>query len=165
MTKKTRTKKPARRPAAPSSSVPTSFDAGPMPPTHAARVGVIAEAMVCGTWTRKSSRALAGAWGMTPTTVRRYAAEASALLDLATAQRAKLINLARLRLTEIALENGPDRVAALRTLLEHLGELRQRHLVTPSRDPVSEMTDDELEAFASSGAVPERLQTAGRATD
>jgi hypothetical protein len=49
-------------------------------------------------------------------------------------------------------------VTAARTLLESLGEVRQRNIVTEEKDPLTSWKDEELDEFSSSGKVPERLK-------
>jgi hypothetical protein len=121
------------------------------------RVHRIATMMLAGEWNNRAShKALAAEWGCAVPTVRGMAAEASRLCDLTTNQRAKLVEISRLRLFEVSQQDEPDRVTAARTLLESLGELRQRNLVTEEVDPLTSWTDAELDEFAKSGKVPER---------
>lgn len=123
------------------------------------RVHRIATMMLAGEWNNRAShKALAKEWGCAVPTVRGMAAEASRLCDLTTNQRAKLVEISRLRLFEVSQQDESDRVIAARTLLESLGELRQRSLVTETVDPLTSWTDEELEEFAMSGKVPETFR-------
>lgn len=92
------------------------------------RVWHIAQLMASGEWERgQTGPELAKQWGLSPATLKTIAAEASHIVDLTTKQRAKLVKLARMRLSQIAVEDGNDRVPALRTLLDHLGEMPRRY--------------------------------------
>lgn len=123
------------------------------------RIFQIAKMMLAGEWNaRASHKRLAKEWAIAVPTVRSYAAESSRYCDLVTGQRAKLVDISRLRLHQVSLEDEPDRVMAARTLLESLGELRQRSIITEGRDPFTEYTEAELQAFAETGKVPERLK-------
>lgn len=125
----------------------------------ARRIFQISKLMLAAEWNaRHSHRQLAKDWGIAVPTVRSYAAEASRMCDLVTGQRAKLVDISRLRLHQVSLEDEPDRVMAARTLLESLGELRQRSIVTEGIDPLTGWTDAELDAFAVNGTVPERFK-------
>lgn len=123
------------------------------------RVYRIATIMLAGEWNaRHSHRQLAKEWALAVPTVRSYAAEASRTCDLVTGQRARLVDISRLRLHQVSLEDEPDRVMAARTLLESLGELRQRSIITEDNDPFATWTEVELDEFAKSGAVPQRFK-------
>jgi hypothetical protein len=93
---------------------------------------------------------------MSVKTVQHYSAEASRLVDYTTGQREKLVAIARLRLLQVLQENEGDRVPAARTLLEHMGELRQNIVVKPP-DPFEGWTPEEVERFGETGTKPERF--------
>lgn len=99
-----------------------------MPATKRARVYEIAQLMASGEWGDgiAHSQRLVAEWQLSESNVRLMASEASRLLEYTTTDREHLVRLTRLRLREVGDENGRDRVLALRTLLEHLGELRKR---------------------------------------
>lgn len=127
------------------------------------RIFEIAKRMAEGSYqTRKTVRELAAEWGLSRSTVDEYAAEASRLLDYTTGERRELVRLARVRLLEIGTQDEADRVQAWRTLLEHLGELRQNHVIKAGHDPFEGWTDEEIEAYAATGKRPERLSRAGQ---
>jgi hypothetical protein len=90
------------------------------------RIFCIASTMAIGEWNDEHAEGLREKWGLTAVYLRFMAAEASRLLEYTTNDRAKLIAAARVRLQQIAAQDGPDRVLAQRTLLEHLGEMRRR---------------------------------------
>lgn len=132
------------------------------------RIYQIALLMAAGEWEKGTTAAvLAEEWELKEVTVRDMSAEASRLLELTTDDRHRLINLVRVRLRQIAEENGNDRVPACRTLLEHHGELwqRQKHEVTVHQDPFDGWAQSEIDHYASTGEVPERLRTKGKRTD
>ncbi len=106
--------------------------------TPRGRVWYIARLMAAGAWKRgRSDRELAELWGLERTSVRKLSAEASRLLEHTVNDRNQLLKLMQTRLVEIADQDGPDRVQALRTLYEHLGELRQRQeLSGPGGAPI-----------------------------
>lgn len=125
------------------------------PSTHRERVFAIATLIAGGEWLPRMADELAAEWRLSPVTVRHMAAEASRLVEYTTGDRQKLVNLARLKLRQIMLEDGPDRVQAARTLLEHLGELRQVHTVG-ERDPFEGWTEEEIRRYADTGVKPAR---------
>lgn len=169
---KKRPKPKARKPKAeegeafdlPPSQQPDPDDDKP-PPTpqevKRARIFEIAQLMASGEWRASMAKVLAKAWS-TPQwqvsikTVQHYSAEASRLVDYTTGQRERLVNIARLRLLEVLQENETDRVAAARTLLEHMGELRQ-NVVLKQPDPFEGWTEDEITAYADKGERPARF--------
>lgn len=116
-------------------------DNGNSPPwTKRARVYAIAQLMASGEWGDGTdhTKRLAEEWGLAIPSVQHMAAEASRLLEFTTTDRDHLVRLTRLRLREVGEENGRDRVFALRTILEHLGELRKRVEVSgPGGVPVT----------------------------
>jgi hypothetical protein len=97
--------------------------------TRRDRVFFIAELMASNEWRPKRSKELAVEWGVLAVTVRAMAAEASRLLEYTTGDREQLVKLARLKLRAIIEGGGDEKVYAIRTLLEHLGELRTRQKV------------------------------------
>lgn len=121
------------------------------------RVYRIAELMAAGEWSPDLEPQLAAEWELAPGTIRKMTAEASRLLEYTTEDRQKLINLTRLRLQRILEDDDNDRVAAARTLLEHLGELRQFHMVRRQIDKFEGWTDQEIATFVETGVRPERL--------
>lgn len=139
-------------------------DSAPLTPQQVkrGRIFEIAQLMASGEWRASMAKTLAKAWSspewtMSIKTVQHYSAEASRLLDYTTGQREKLVNIARLRLVEVLHENESDRVAAARTLLEHLGELRQNVTVKAALDPFDGWTDAEILHFGETKEKPERL--------
>lgn len=119
----------ARGPAVPKSSVAE---------VKTARVFVLTRLMATGDYNEAKAAELAAEWGVTPHTVVTMACEAKRILEITTNDRKALVDTIRLRLTEIAGQDGPDRTQALRTLLEHLGELRKRVEVSgPQGAPIS----------------------------
>lgn len=105
--------------------------------TPRARVWYLARLMASGLWKPKRQVEFAAIWKLERMTVRRMAAEASRILDITINDRAQLLKLMQARLVEISDQDGPDRVQALRTLYEHLGELRQRQeLSGPDGAPI-----------------------------
>jgi hypothetical protein len=129
------------------------------------RIFEIAQLMASGEWRASMAKVLAKrwsspAWTMSVKTVQHYSAEASRLVDYTTGQREKLVSIARLRLLQVLQENETDRVQAARTLLEHMGELRQVHVMKPP-DPFEGWTEDEIMKHAETGEYPERLRSKG----
>ena len=127
-----------------------------------ARIFEIAQLMASGEWRSSMAKTLAKAWSspqwtVSVKTVQHYSAEASRLLDYTTGQRETLVKIARLRLLEVAQQNENDRVPAIRTLLENLGELRQSINVKPVLDPFEGWSDEEILKFGDTGQRPERL--------
>lgn len=123
------------------------------------RIWRIAETMAAGLYERGvTAIALAKEWKLAVATVEHMAAESSRLCDLSIGDRKRLLQLLDARMVNVALQNEPDRVQAARTLYERMGELRQRHLITPTRDPFEGWTDEELERFYATGERPPRLQ-------
>jgi hypothetical protein len=125
------------------------------------RIFEIAQLMASGEWRASMAKVLAKrwsspAWTMSVKTVQHYSAEASRLVDYTTGQREKLVAIARLRLLQVLQENEGDRVPAARTLLEHMGELRQNIVVKPP-DPFEGWTPEEVERFGETGTKPERF--------
>lgn len=90
------------------------------------RIFRIAATMATGEWNKGRAKELREEWGLTASYLRFMAAEASRLLEFTTNDRVKLVTAGRLRLQQIAAQDGPDRVQALRTLFEQMGELRKR---------------------------------------
>lgn len=136
--------------------------------TKRARIFEIAQLMASGEWRSSMAKTLAKAWStpqwqVSVKTVQHYSAEASRLLDYTTGQRETLVKIARLRLLEIAQQNENDRVPALRTMLENLGELRQHHVVQPV-DQFAGWTEAEIQEYANTGVIPERHRGASRKT-
>ncbi len=132
--------------------------------TKTRRVYRIAMLMAAGEWERGTTAAeLAEEWELSEVSVRDMSAEASRLLELTTEDRQALVNLVRVRLRQIGEADGNDRVQALRTILEHMGELwqRQKHEVHVHRDPLEEWTDEEMREYLNSGRTPERLRERG----
>lgn len=124
------------------------------------RVWHIAELMAGGEWRPTLIRLLAKQWGVNAVTVRSYSAEAKRLVELTTDDRTKLVALAEVKLRKwIGEDNVKDRVQAVRTLLEHLGELRQNVTVS-TPNPTADWTDDELERFIQTGERPKRADGA-----
>jgi hypothetical protein len=108
-----------------------------VPATRRARVLFIARQMAAGAWRKGRDRGLAKVWGLDGRTVRSYSAEASRVVELATGDREHLLRLVRLRLAEIIESDTQDPVPAMRVLLEHLGELRQRQEISgPGGRPI-----------------------------
>lgn len=110
---------------------------GSIPATRRARVLFISRQMAAGAWRKGRDRELAKLWRLDGRTVRGYSAEASRVVELATGDREHLIRLVRMRLAEIIESDTQDPVPAMRVLLEHLGELRQRQeLSGPNGAPI-----------------------------
>lgn len=127
------------------------------------RIFQIAQLMASGEWRASMAKTLAkswstASWAVSVKTVQHYSAEASRLLDYTTGQREKLVQIARVRLLEIAQQDETDRVPAVRTLLENLGELRQNVTVKPAHDPFEGWTDEEITRYGDTGERPERLK-------
>jgi hypothetical protein len=125
------------------------------------RIFEIAQLMASGEWRASMAKVLAKrwsspAWMMSVKTVQHYSAEASRLVDYTTGQREKLVSIARLRLLQVLQENESDRVQAARTLLEHMGELRQ-NIVVKAPDPFEGWTEEEVIAYGDTGQRPERF--------
>lgn len=99
---------------------------GVEPAVKRARIFHIAKLMAAGEWSDAVEAELVLEWGLKPVTVRNMAAEASRICDYCTNDRAKLVSISRVRLAQIASEDAPDRVQAIRTQFEHLGELKKR---------------------------------------
>ena len=71
------------------------------------------------------------------------AGEAHRLLQFSTGYRDKLLDLLRVRLVEILLQDGKDRVPAIRLVYEHMGELaHQQGGSGPA--PMTRLPKDEL---------------------
>jgi hypothetical protein len=146
-----------------SEDVPSDPDAAMPTPQEIKRQRIfeIAQLMASGEWRASMAKTLAKAWSsptwtMSVKTVQHYSAEASRLLDYTTGQREKLVNIARLRLLQVLQENESDRVQAARTLLEHMGELRQ-NVVLKQPDPFEGWSEDEIKAYADTGERPARF--------
>jgi len=122
------------------------------------RIFEIAQLMASGEWRSPMAKALGKVWKLDKKTVQHYSAEASRLLDYTTGQREKLVNIARMRLLQVLHEDENDRVPAARTLLEHLGELRQNITMKPALDPFEGWSDEEITRFGDTGERPERLK-------
>ena len=125
------------------------------------RIFAISKLMASGEWERGVTAGHLGLeWGLAEQTVVDMACEASRLLELVVGGKGELERIYRLRLLQIAQENGHDRVPAIRVGLENLGLIQQRlrqelHI---RRDLVDDMTEEEVRAFAESGELPARLQ-------
>lgn len=122
------------------------------------RIFHIAQLMVSGEWRSHMAKSLGTQWGLETKTVQHYSAEASRLCDFATGQREALVKIARLRLLEVLQQDEPDRVPAMRTMLEHLGELRTNNVAQPI-DPFEGWTEQEKEHYATTGEIPERFRS------
>jgi len=123
------------------------------------RIFEIAKLMVSGEWRSNMAKRFAKLWELEVKTVQHYSAEASRLCDFATGQRETLVKIARVRLLEVLQQDESDRVPAARTLLEHLGELRQHHVVQQA-DPFEGWSEAEMDHFARTEEVPERFRGA-----
>lgn len=99
---------------------------GVSPDVKTQRVFRIVRLMNSGTYTPETVKELATEWGLAPPTVAVMACEAKRILDITVDDRKALVRELELRLMEIAKLDGPDRVQAVRTQFEHLGELRKR---------------------------------------
>lgn len=128
------------------------------PQERRGRVFRIAELMAVGEWKPAMAREVAREWGLATNTVRHMAAEASRLVEVTTGDAQHLRNLARLKIRKWLDEEGPDRAQLVRTLLEHLGELRNVHHVTQAPDPFEGWSEAEISHFADTGELPPRLQ-------
>lgn len=139
-----------------------SKDDDARPPTpqelKRSRIFEIAQLMAAGEWRPAMAKSLGKVWGLDKKTVQHYSAEASRLLDYTTGQRERLVNIARVRLLEVMQENETDRVQAARTLLEHLGELRQNIQLRPTHDPFVGWSEEEVQHYADTGEKPGRLK-------
>lgn len=147
----------------PPAEMPTDPDAPVLTPQELkrARIFEIAQLMASGEWRASTAKVLAKRWSspkwtMSVKTVQHYSAEASRLVDYTTGQREKLVAIARLRLLQVLQEDESDRVQAARTLLEHMGELRQNIVVKPP-DPFEGWTEEEVIAYGDTGERPERF--------
>jgi len=120
------------------------------------RVFQIATLMATRQWNKAKQKEVVAEWRLAFTTVSHYAAEASRLLEWTTNDREVLVKFVNLRLVAVAEENGHDRVPALRTILEHLGELmlRQHHTIKRAHDPFDGWTDDEIRIYGETGERP-----------
>jgi len=129
------------------------------------RVWQVVQLMARGEYrTAETDKLLAEEWGIPLSTVQGITAEASRTTEFLANDRAKVLEVLRARLHEIASQDAPDRVQAIRTLLEHHGELwqRQKHEVTLRTDPFDGWTQAEIDHYAGTGEVPERLKTKGK---
>lgn len=126
------------------------------PEEKRSRVWRIAELMASGEWEPKLIKRLAQEWQLAESSVRVMSAEASRLVELTTHDRTTLRNLARIKLRKWIEQEGDDRASLIRTLLEHLGELRQNVSVT-TPDPFEGWTEEEIERFANTGERPKRV--------
>lgn len=126
------------------------------PEEKRARVWRMAELMASGEWEPKLIKRLAQEWQLAESSVRVMSAEASRLVELTTHDRTTLRNLARIKLRKWIEQEGDDRASLIRTLLEHLGELRQNVSVT-TPDPFEGWTEEEIERFANTGERPKRV--------
>lgn len=150
----------------PQQYLPPGWPEDKPPPTpqeiRRSRVFHIAQLMASGEWRSSMAKSLAKqwstpAWEVKPKTVQHYSAEASRLLDYTTGQRETLVKIARVRLLEVMQQDENDRVQAMRTLLEHLGELRQINIVQPA-DPFAGWSEEEADHYSKTGEMPERLK-------
>jgi hypothetical protein len=124
-----------------------------------ARVWQVVQMMIRGEFERGTTPdALAEEWEIPVATVHTITAEASRTAEFLAGDRTAVLEALRARLHDISAQDGPDRVQAIRTLLEHMGELwqRQRHEVHIKRDPLSDWTEDEVRAYAETGELPAR---------
>lgn len=96
------------------------------PEVKRARIFHLAKLIAAGECTGEAQEQLRAQWRLKAVSVRLMVAEASRIVDYCTNDRAKLIAISRVRLAQIAAEDAPDRVQAIRTQFEHLGELRKR---------------------------------------
>lgn len=96
------------------------------------RIWLIAQRMAELRWNSEARQELAAEYELSIDTINAMAQEAANILELTTSpdHRERLIRLADHRLTSIALEDGKDRVPALRTILERAGALKQQVEVT-----------------------------------
>lgn len=120
-----------------------------------ARIFHIAQLIAGGEWEPEMAGELATLWELNVNTVRKYSAEASRLVELTTGDRQKLIDLVKVKLRQWVQEGVQDRVPAARTLLEHLGELRQNVSVT-TPDQFEGWTEEEVERFIATGERPKK---------
>jgi len=145
--------------------VPPGWPDDKPPPTpqevKRGRIFEIAQLMARGEWRSSMAKTLAKAWStpqwqVSVKTVQHYSAEASRLVDYTTGQREKLVSIARGRLLQVLQQDESDRVPAARTLLEHMGELRQ-NIVLKQPDPFEGWTEEEIQAYADKGEKPARF--------
>jgi len=95
-----------------------------------ARIREIQWMMAQGKWVRgKSGRDLAAQWGVPNSTIRSWSAEASRALDM-IGDRDAIEAMCRVRLTEIVNDPGADPAQAIRTLLQNIGRLTEKHEVS-----------------------------------
>lgn len=122
------TEKPPLPPPPQDEIRPNCFASSPSLKTR--RVFYIAMRMAANRWPRggKQIKELAEEWELEPATVRGMSSDAARLLDL-IGHRKQLVEIGRIRLLEIMNENGSDRVSAIRTMFENLGELSSRKKV------------------------------------
>jgi len=137
---KNSTRKPAAKPSSGSGAIPPVK----LPPeelrpncfsatttTKTRRIFYIATRMAANQWPRKGGKhykELAELWQLSESSIKDMACDAGRLLEL-IGHRSELVQVGRMRLLEIMGENGSDRVAAIRTLFENLGELSSRKKV------------------------------------
>jgi hypothetical protein len=160
--RKPKAKAEAKRGNVPEGALEFDDDGKLIPPriTKQRRIFTIALLMAEGEWRPSLAKDLAGEWKLEPKTVQHYSAEAGRLVTYTADQRETLVKVARLRLRQIGLEDGPDRVQAWRTLLENLGELRQQHTVRHAPTDYDGWTQAEIEEYVLSGRYPDRLKGA-----
>jgi hypothetical protein len=121
------------------------------------RISHIVGLMVRGHWVRgETTRELAEEWELDEITVQHHAIEASRFLDLATNDLDQIEKYCRIRLREIAEENGPDRVQAIQVTLKNAGRLMDKQEIslaavsTPElirRGLLQALDDPEMRAF------------------
>lgn len=99
---------------------------GVTPDVKTQRVFQIVRDMNSNRWSPERAHELATEWGLAPSTVTVMACEASRILTITVEDRKAMVRELELRLMEISKLDGPDRVQAIRTQFEHLGELRKR---------------------------------------
>ncbi|MDP2661494.1 MAG: hypothetical protein Q8R28_12275 [Dehalococcoidia bacterium] len=127
--------------------------------------------MVRGQWVRgETHRELAEEWGLDEITILHHSAEASRFLDLATNDLDQIERYCRVRLREIAEQDGPDRVQAIATTLKNVGRLNDRVDVTLATAPSKELVqrgiqqvldDPELRTYLLEELERRGLATAG----
>lgn len=120
-------------------------------------VFAVAKMMAVGEFERgKTAQRIAAEEQMSLTALQNICAEASRFVELSTtAGRPELVRMARVRLAEIAGQDGKDRVTALKTLLEHLGEMRQKIKLSRDEDFFAGWDERDLESYAATGKLPE----------
>jgi hypothetical protein len=127
-----------------------------------ARIWEMVQLMARGEWeTGKTSEELSARWGIPEPTVRGMAAEASRTVDFLTNDRKRVLSTVLARLHQIGEQDGNDRVQALRTILENMGELRGRQDVYLHHDPFAGWSEEDFREYAETGHIPERHRKEG----